>query len=179
MKTEQISADGFRELFGVVPAAVAVVTTQDEGGPHGTTVSAFGALSLDPPLVQVSLDLGSKLLARVRGSGRFLINVLADDQQDLARRFARQGPDDFDGVEWVAVDGLPMLTRAHGWLAASVERTVEAGDHAIVIGLARDAGINEGVPLLYRDRTFRVLSPLDDDLPADPAASRKLRSKGA
>jgi flavin reductase (DIM6/NTAB) family NADH-FMN oxidoreductase RutF len=154
----QLSVERYRGLFGAVPSAVAVVATTTGSGPHGTTVSAFGPLSLQPPLVQVCLDLDSHLLAQIGESGRFLINILARGQEQLARRFAKSGPDDFGDLDWQPVHGLPRLADCHGWLAAKVERTVEAGDHAIVIGLAIDSGISPGVPLLYHDRTFHVLA---------------------
>jgi flavin reductase (DIM6/NTAB) family NADH-FMN oxidoreductase RutF len=160
---KQLSADRYRDLFGVVPSAVAVVTTATADGPHGTTVSAFGPLSLDPPLVQVCLDRDSRLLARIAESGRFLINVLAHEQHQLARRFARKGDDDFEGIAWNPRGGMPAIEGCHGWLAATVERTVEAGDHQMLFGLAFDSEIFSGVPLLYNERTFHVLAPVVEE----------------
>jgi len=159
-----LSPDRYRELFGVVPSAVAVVATKtDELGPHGTTVSAFGPLSLQPPLVQVCLDLESNLLTRIGETGCFLLNVLAVGQEGLARRFAQSGHDDFSELEWAERHGMPQLTGCHGWVAANLEQTVEAGDHAIVIGLAFDSDVSPGVPLLYHDRTFHSLAPMERD----------------
>ena len=102
MHTDRPGVDAvvFREALAAVAAPVGVVTSFDGDRPHGTTVSAFCSLSLDPPLVLVSLDRDSDLLRMVRESRRYGINVLAHDQEDLATRFARKGVDKFDDVAW-------------------------------------------------------------------------------
>ena len=81
----------FRDLMAAVCAPVTVVTTVDEDGPHGTTVSAFASLSLHPPLVTVALDQHSALLARILATGRLGVNVLGSADDELALRFARGG----------------------------------------------------------------------------------------
>src|SRR3954469_19110691 len=81
----------FRNVMAGVCTPVSVVTTIADGRPHGTTVSAFASLSMDPPMVQVSLDHGSELLALVRDSGTFGLNVLSSGQSALATMFATKG----------------------------------------------------------------------------------------
>jgi flavin reductase (DIM6/NTAB) family NADH-FMN oxidoreductase RutF len=157
-----LAAERFRELFGAVPTAVAVVTSATAAGPHGTTVSAFGAVSLEPPLVQVSLDRESNLLAAIELGGHFAINVLGREQDDLAHRFARTGRDEFDGVTWTLRDGSPWIDGCHGWISASVEDVIVAGDHSIVLGLAQSSEVRAGVPLLYHSRTFHFPTPLPE-----------------
>src|SRR5438105_11403406 len=83
--------DAFREVMASVCTPVSVVTAMADHLPHGTTVSAFASLSLDPPMVLVALDRGSDLLALVRRTGRFGLNVLSGAQSHLALRFARKG----------------------------------------------------------------------------------------
>src|ERR1700761_6429146 len=79
----------FRDLMSAVCAPVTVVTTADEDGPHGTTVSAFASLSLTPPLVTVALDRRSGLLGRIIATGRLGVNVLGSADDEVALRFAR------------------------------------------------------------------------------------------
>src|ERR1700733_15879039 len=79
----------FRDLMAAVCAPVTVVTTADEAGPHGATVSAFASLSLRPPLVTVALDRRSALLASILGTGRLGVNVLGAGDDEVALRFAR------------------------------------------------------------------------------------------
>jgi len=149
-----VDADRFKDVLGAVAAPVAVVTSLDDAGPHGTTVSAFCSLSLAPPMVLVSLDGDSTLLARVRRSGRFAINVLAQRQAALATRFARKGADKFADVAWHDESGLPRLPDARGFIACRVERHVPAGDHVLVLGLVEQAERSDASPLLYCERRF-------------------------
>lgn len=72
-----VGPEVFRQVLGGVPTPVSVVTTMGGGRPHGTTVSAFCSLSLEPPLVPVALDRASDLLALVRRTQRFAVNLLA------------------------------------------------------------------------------------------------------
>lgn len=99
----------FRAAMAAVASPVAVVTAMDSERPHGTTVSAFASLSLTPPMVLVSLDNRSQLLAIIRRTGRFGINILGIHQAGLAAAFARPGADKFDDVIWSPSADLPRL----------------------------------------------------------------------
>src|ERR1700733_15510868 len=98
-----------RDVMAEVCPPVAVVTTSVDGTPPGTTVAAFMSLSLRPPMVVVALDRSSDLLAKVRLTRRFGINVLAMSQDQLAGQFAGKDGERFAGVTWSLVDGLPRL----------------------------------------------------------------------
>lgn len=89
--TVRTSPDAFRAAMAAVCTPVSVVTTMEDGLPYGTTVSAFTSLSLEPPMLLVSLDRNSDLLAMIRRTGRFGLNVLASSQPELAMNFARKG----------------------------------------------------------------------------------------
>jgi flavin reductase (DIM6/NTAB) family NADH-FMN oxidoreductase RutF len=147
-------AEDFRAVMAGVATPVSVVTTLTDGHPHGTTVSAFASLSMTPPMVLVSLDRGSELLARLDHRSVFGVNVLASDQAALALAFARKGSDKFTGVDWVADAGAPRLIGSPGWLACTVSRLVEGGDHVIVLGEVHRAATTEAAPLTYHSRTF-------------------------
>ncbi|HET6393143.1 MAG TPA: flavin reductase family protein [Blastococcus sp.] len=101
----------FREVMADVATPVAVVTSTGHGVPHGTTVSAFASLSMEPPMVLVSLDRRSDLLALVRDTGCFGVDVLGATQSELALAFARKGGSGkFAGVRWEVDSDLPRLT---------------------------------------------------------------------
>src|SRR5262245_41104543 len=151
-----VDRDTFRETLGAVCTPLAVVTSQLGGRPHGTTVSAFCSLSLDPPLVLVSLSCASDLLAMIRTTGRFGINVLEHSQQALATRFARKGDDKFAGVAWSMDHDLPRIHGAGSWIACRLEDLLDGGDHAIVVGLVEHADQDARQPLLYQRATFRT-----------------------
>lgn len=144
----------FRQAMGNVAAAVSVVTVLHDGEPHGTTVSAFASLSMEPPMLLVSLDQRSALLGKLRLGSVVGVNVLAAHQDQVALRFAGKGDEKFDGIPWSVEDGAPALVDRHAWVSMSVGQLVRAGDHTLVLGnvLAADASANAG--LTYWQRTF-------------------------
>ncbi|WP_250003607.1 flavin reductase family protein [Actinoplanes sp. M2I2] len=149
-----VSADDFRAVMGAVATPVAVVTAMDHGRPHGTTVSAFTSLSLDPPMVLVALDRDSALLSIVTRTRRFGLNVLTAEQSGLALTFARKGDEKFAGVAWAHQHGLPRLDAVSGWLACDVDQLIPGGDHIVAIGRVTAAEHDPRAPLTYHRRTF-------------------------
>lgn len=149
-----VDKDEFRAAMSAVCTPVAVVTSAVNGEPHGTTISAFTSLSLDPPLVIVALDHQSALLRRIKDAGRFGINVLGRDQEDWAMRFAKKGEDDFAGLDWAWEKGIPRLAGAPGWVACQSYGCLPGGDHTIVLGLVTDCATTPAAPLVYHERTF-------------------------
>lgn len=122
-----VTLQAFRDAMATVASPVAVVTAMDDGPrPHGTTVSAFASLSLTPPMVLVSLDNRSQLLAIIRRTGRFGLNILGIHQAGLAATFARPGRDTFDDVIWSPSENLPRLPGSAAWIAAEVDEYVTA-----------------------------------------------------
>lgn len=146
----------FREVMASVCTPVSVVTAMaEEGLPHGTTVSAFTSLSMDPPMVLVSLDRASELLALVRRTGRFGLNVLGSTQSRLALNFARKGGvGKFADVAWDIEAHVPRIPGASGFLACEVDRLVDGGDHVVVLGNVLVADTQDSRPLTYHARVF-------------------------
>lgn len=151
----QVSHDEFREAMAGVCSPVSVITTIRGGRPHGTTVSAFASLSLDPPMVMVSLDRKSDLLDVIRETRTFGVNVLSAHQSETALTFARKGGHTkFDGIEWHELGGVPRLPDACSFIACDVMEFVEGGDHVVLFGLARLAKANANAPLTHYRRSF-------------------------
>jgi flavin reductase (DIM6/NTAB) family NADH-FMN oxidoreductase RutF len=144
----------FRDVMAEVCTPVAVVTTALNGAPHGTTVGAFMSLSLSPPMVVVALDRTSDLLAKVRLSRRFGINVLGMSQDQLAAQFAGKGGERFAGVTWSVADGLPRLSEAIGWLACRAAGFLDGGDHILVPAWVQTATATPAPPLTYHRRVY-------------------------
>ncbi|MET9014940.1 flavin reductase family protein [Streptomyces olivaceoviridis] len=157
-----ITLQAFRDAMATVASPVAVVTAMDGPRPHGTTVSAFASLSLTPPMVMVSLDNRSRLLAIIRRTGRLGLNILGTHQAQLAATFARSGRDKFDDVIWSPSANLPRLPGSAAWIAAEVDEHVTAGDHTVLLAhviTAESSG--EGLkPLTYHQRSFGTHRPL-------------------
>ena len=148
---ETACSDVFRRVCGRFATGITVVSVLDcNGRPHGITVNSFASVSLDPPLVMVSLSLRNSALEHFLESAHFGINVLADDQEHHSRRFAKHGEDRFEGVNWQGAEsGAPLIDGALAHLECARERWFEAGDHAVLIGQVLRAGCREGRPLLY------------------------------
>jgi flavin reductase (DIM6/NTAB) family NADH-FMN oxidoreductase RutF len=150
-----VSFESFAETFSHVPQAVTVVTTKNgEDSAHGTTVSAFCSLSVDPPLMLVALDRDSDLLDLLRKTGRFGVNLLSADQQEVGVICAKKGVDKLKAVSWDDEDGLPRIKDAAAWLECDVQQLLPGGDHVIVVGLVTACETAEREPLIYHRRRF-------------------------
>jgi flavin reductase (DIM6/NTAB) family NADH-FMN oxidoreductase RutF len=154
-----IDAWNYRRTCAQFVTGITVVTTLDsDGHPHGMTVNSFSSVSLDPPLVLVSIDLKNAILGHFISSSWFAINILAEHQEDLSRRFSSASEDRFLGVSWhVGASGTPLLDGVLAQLECSVVRTFEAGDHTVLIGEVRRAGTSEGKPLVFFDSAYHHL----------------------
>jgi flavin reductase (DIM6/NTAB) family NADH-FMN oxidoreductase RutF len=152
----------FKDVMAHVATPVSVVTSIDGGLPVGTTVSAFLSLSMNPPMVVVSLDRGSETLELVTESRKFGLNILASDQHSAALKFAtKSGVGKFHGVRWKIDHDLPRIVGAAGWVACTVDRILEGGDHMIVLGNVVAADQQHGNPLTYHRRAFGTHSALE------------------
>jgi 3,4-dihydroxy-2-butanone 4-phosphate synthase len=169
----EVAATGrlMRNVMGHFATGVSVVTARDESGaPVGTTANAVSSVSLDPPLLLACLADNSETLAAIRATGRFAVNILADDQRHHSDRFARKGDAvashevDFDDHEL----GVPVLPGALATVACEVEAIHPAGDHQIVVGDARHLHHREpGVqPLLFYRGSYSQLHLEEDELAA-------------
>src|ERR1700722_7549364 len=141
----------YRRTCGQFVTGITVVTVVDvQGRPHGMTVNSFSSVSLEPPLVLVSIDLRNAILGHFLASSFFAINILAEHQEDLSQRFSSTSANRFHGIPWSAApSGTPVLDGVLAHLECSVVRTFEAGDHTILIGEVLRAGYSEGKPLVY------------------------------
>lgn len=151
--TGPVTESALRAAMANLPTGLTIVTTSSGGRPHGTTLSAVMSLSLDPPMVVLSLAATSSLLARLKRGGRFGVNVLAAHQDQIALRFSQKLHDRFADLDWKD-DGAPRLAGAHAWVLGEVSSIVPAGDHALVIGDVLVAEPSGGRPLTYWQRSF-------------------------
>jgi 3-hydroxy-9,10-secoandrosta-1,3,5(10)-triene-9,17-dione monooxygenase reductase component len=137
--------------MGRFPTGVTVVTAMSADGPVGMTANAVTSLSLNPLLVIVCFDNGSRTLPVVREVGRFGVNVLAAGQEDVAQRFAGKLPEaeKFATVAYSLDDGVPVVEGTHAWLGCDLEQLVPGGDHTIGIGAVRAAEVGVGEPLAW------------------------------
>ncbi|WP_371477485.1 flavin reductase family protein [Kitasatospora sp. NBC_00315] len=166
-----VALEDFMRAMSRVPGPVVVATTVDDAGRSwGFTASSFSSLSLSPPLVLVCLDSSASTHEAFVGAAGFMVNVLADDQADVARRFAGPGADRFRAGDTTALElGLPGVPTATARLACSMYRVLGAGDHSILIGQVEAAYVGGHTPLMYVDRSFARPAALDASVRLAPA----------
>jgi flavin reductase (DIM6/NTAB) family NADH-FMN oxidoreductase RutF len=156
---EPAGADVYRRVCGRFATGVTVISVLDaEGRPQGITINSFASLSLDPPLVMVSINLRNGVLEHFLRSTHFAVNVLAQDQEHHSRRFARHAEDKFHGINWQGAEsGAPLIEGALAHLECSNMRWFEAGDHAVLIGQVLRAGCRDGRPLVFFQSDYASL----------------------
>lgn len=148
-----------RDAFGRFATGVTVLTCiNDDGQPHGATVNAFTAVSLEPALAQVTLARNSKACQYLNDKP-FAINVLAHDQLDVAWHFAGRPADRMPF--WMAGPTAPLIEGTATTISCRPWRTYDGGDHLIVIGEVEAVDISDRDPLLFHGGQFRYLSPTE------------------
>jgi len=145
---------------------VAVVSSLHDGARHGMTVSSFTSISLEPPLVLVSLSKEARTHDLVQRSGIFGVTLLNQAQQRISDRFAGRTSEDqdrFEGLESFSLHtGAPFLQGGLSFLDCRVIAAQDAGDHTLFIGQVIDLQVGpDGAPLIYYNRGYRRL--MSDD----------------
>jgi flavin reductase (DIM6/NTAB) family NADH-FMN oxidoreductase RutF len=165
-RADPLDTDEFRAALGTFATGVTVVaTTTPDGEHHATTANSFTSVSLDPMLVLVCLGAGGRGLEAIRAAEVFSVNVLAEPQEDLSRRFADRhrppGTAGFAGTRF-ALDrlGCPRLGDSLATFSCRVHTVHPAGDHAIVVGEVAGLTVAPGAePLVFHGGRYRALAP--------------------
>jgi len=152
---------GYRSALSRFATGVAVVTAiSPQGLPVGLTVSSFSPVSLHPPLVLWSLGQSSALLEIFKKNTHYAINVLREDQLDIALQFAQRGVDRFTGIrQHTGKNGVPLLDAALAWFECKNRSQYPEGDHTIFVGEVESCGYAEGLPLIHHSRDYYSSAP--------------------
>lgn len=156
LRAPRLDSSDFRQAVGAFTTGVTVVTTSDEDGVrYGLTANSFASVSLEPPLVLFCVAHNAPSMDGFTRGRHFAINVLACDQEDIARRFARPAPDKFAGLAWrTGIFGAPLLDRCIAHIECRLEHVHPSGDHGIVIGRVYRVRVYEGEPLVFHRSRF-------------------------
>ena len=168
MTAAAIDPRAFRTVLGQFCTGVTIITTSDgTGAPVGFACQSFAALSLDPPLVLFCPTKLSRSWAAIEESGRFCVNVLAEEQQSTCARFGSREPDKFAGIDWHPSPlGSPILDGSHAHIDCSVETVHDGGDHYLVIGRVSSLSeVQTERPLLFYRGQYTGIEP-DKTVPA-------------
>jgi 3-hydroxy-9,10-secoandrosta-1,3,5(10)-triene-9,17-dione monooxygenase reductase component len=158
-----VDAGQFRHVMGHFATGVTVVSGLDsEGNPVGLTANAVTSVSLEPRLLLVGMDRGSSSLEAILETGRFGVSVLRSEDEAIARRFAEDAPGDrFRGLTLrEGEEEVPILGEALAWLVCRIWRTVDAGDHTLLLGevVNCSADVN-GRPLVFFRGGYGTVAP--------------------
>ncbi|MCQ9162718.1 flavin reductase family protein [Arthrobacter sp. STN4] len=150
-----MDARQLRSAFGRFATGVTVVTTQGtDGKPYGAMVTAFAAVSMDPPLAQITLTRSSRTARHLDGSS-FAINILSEGQLEVARHFA--GRPTHGRPEWDLRGGVPVLAGNAATLECRAWNNYDGGDHVIVVGEVRSLTVCDAAPLIFHAGVFHRL----------------------
>ena len=141
----------FRQLLGSFATGVTVLTTRaPDGRPIGMTASSVASVSLDPPLLLVSVDRHHEMHEAMQAARHFVVNVLAADQEAVSRRFAGTDENRFDGIRYhTSTQGIPVLDGVLGSIECLKQAAFPGGDHTVFFGLVVGGGVSDRRPLLY------------------------------
>jgi len=163
--------NGLKQAMRVYPQGVAVVAFRSAQGPTGITVSSFTSISLDPPLVMVSVAKSSAMHDALGGARAYAVNFLAEDQKSVSDRFAgRTGKEDrFEGIGFApGSTGSPVISGARAVIECRPWKAFEGGDHSILVGEVVSARVlNSKRPLVYYTQQYTTTEP--QEYPAPPS----------
>ena len=130
------AARRFRDVLGRFATGVTVVTAMSAGEPVGLTCQSFSSVSLSPPLVLFCPARTSRAWPAIQRSGRFCVNLLAQEQAKISDIMATRGIDKFAAVDWTPSEatGSPVIDGVLGYVDCTIHAVHEAGDHYVVIG---------------------------------------------
>jgi flavin reductase (DIM6/NTAB) family NADH-FMN oxidoreductase RutF len=155
------TSEALRAAFRCRPEPVCLISTLDEYGEGvGMTATGVMSVSLAPPILAVCVKATSLVASSLRAGLPFVVQFLAADQEELARRFASATEDKFRGVgHRRGATGTPRITGALATLECEVDHVHTAGDHLLVLGRVEQvsSGRTTACPLLYCDGKFHSL----------------------
>lgn len=145
----------FRESMGRLAAGVSIVTTDVGNRPWGLTISACASISMDPPLLMISLANNTASTDAILKNKRFAVSILNNEQIDIAKQGSQQGKPKFFEKFVTKSNNKYLINNALANIQCNVENIVPAGDHTIFIGRVEHVDLGDlKDPLLYYHRNF-------------------------
>jgi flavin reductase (DIM6/NTAB) family NADH-FMN oxidoreductase RutF len=156
-----VTPQAFRQTLGRFASGITVVTMVQDTEVRGITVSAFLSVSLEPPLVLVSIDKKAHSHERMMKSERSGVSILSEHQWALSNHFAGRAPDVIP--EFDTLDGFPVLKGAVAQLVCKTVQQVDAGDHTLFIGQIELLTWQEDAkPLVYFHGSYQTIGKLEN-----------------
>lgn len=152
-------AVALRQTLGMFATGVTVITTIVADQVHGMTANAFMSVSLEPPLVLISIDRRTKMCSLLHQDQRFAVSVLAADQHALSDRFAGRAAEGAPEPSFAIVHETPLVEGAAAQFVAHVARSYWGGDHSLFLGKVEYARRRpDARPLLFHGGQYGRLT---------------------
>ena len=168
----------FRNTLGRFASGVTIVTTRHEGQTHGMTANAFVSVSLNPPLVLVSVDHRAAMHQFLPRTRRYGVSILGEHQQPLSNHFAGRTVAGLH-IPFVERNGMPLIADAVAYFVVEVIDAHVAGDHTLYIGRVEYFESHDGRPLLFHAGRYQHVKPEAPRIQASPEDDFSLFSLGS
>ncbi|CDQ39886.1 MULTISPECIES: flavin reductase family protein [Virgibacillus] len=150
----------FRKVMGQFATGITVVSANYHREIIGMTVNAFMSVSLDPKLIAISIDENARMYKKLQETKAFGISILAEEQAELSKVFARQLDQGNRVIPFVQQADVPVINGSLATLSCEVNEKVVAGDHMIFIAEVTAINQNEGNPSIFYGGNYRKLSEI-------------------
>lgn len=151
-----VPEEELKEALSFHAAGVTVVSVREGGSVHATTVSSFAPISIDPPVVMVSVGGNAQVLPFLDEGTDFVVNLLRGAQRRLATVYADSFP---VGPSPFAEEGDPVIADALAVLRCRVESVVKVDGTRVVLGRVRAVDVGEeGDALVHFRRSYHSVS---------------------
>ena len=163
--------------MGLFATGVTVIATRMNGSVHGMTANSVTSVSLEPLLMQVTINRRSSMCNIIQQAGEFTINILNERQEESSRYFggAEIGLPPASLRFEADLNGVPFIRDALAAIHCRIARVVDAGDHVIVLGQV--VHFHDGPsasPLVYFGG--RYCSLRDTEAPGAPGSEPRRRA---
>jgi len=152
-----------RDVAGQFASGVTVITVAAQGGTHCMTANSFISVSLDPPLVLVSVANRARMLGLIASAGSFGISVLSEEQRALSQQFSGRGTGSMQ-VPLATLGDVPVVPDALGSFACRLHSQLPGGDHTLILGEVLELRRRAGDPLLFFGGYYRAVRKVDEEL---------------
>jgi flavin reductase (DIM6/NTAB) family NADH-FMN oxidoreductase RutF len=146
-----------RRTLGMFATGVTIITTRERDKVHGMTANAFMSVSLEPPLVLISVDRRTKMCALLHEGRNYGVSVLCETQAALSDRFAGRATPGTPEPRFDVVHDTPLVEGALAHFVATINRSYWGGDHSLFLGRVEYARYSEGTPLLFHGGRYERL----------------------
>jgi len=158
---QDVVAEDFRKAMRNYPQGVAIVACMNEGKPYGMTVSSFISVSMEPPLLLVSLMKGDYIHRLLSHAEHFSVNMLAYNQSELSIRFSQIDNIErrFDGVKYsIDVRGVPIIDDCIASIVCRRWKNYDIADHTLIIGkVVKINTLRDANPLVYFRKKYTTV----------------------